>query len=234
MRQFVPYSDERLRGFCVFCGGLPNTRDHVPPKIFLDKPYPTNLPGVPSCLNCNGSASPDKEYIACLLEAVIVGSTDPSLVRRERIARTLTARPKIAAQLKRGLISGGYSFDDSDILRMRAVLDKTARALLAYETGEPTDRARSEVAFVPVISLDPDTLDTFYSRSGRPELFPEVGSRMLQRLFEDDDALASDMWIEVQADRFCYCVELLGEEYGARVKMVLSDYLAVEVDFELS
>lgn len=32
--------DSRLVGGCVFCGGEPGTRDHVPSKVLLDDPLP--------------------------------------------------------------------------------------------------------------------------------------------------------------------------------------------------
>jgi len=33
------FMDERLTGMCVYCGAHPETRDHVPSKVLLDKPY---------------------------------------------------------------------------------------------------------------------------------------------------------------------------------------------------
>jgi hypothetical protein len=40
------FVDERLTGTCVYCGGQPDTRDHVPSKAFLDDPLPPDLPVV--------------------------------------------------------------------------------------------------------------------------------------------------------------------------------------------
>src|SRR5690242_14029536 len=65
------YIDERHLAFCAFCGDAPGTRDHVPPRVFLDKPYPDNVPVVGSCFECNNGASLDEEYVACLLEAAV-------------------------------------------------------------------------------------------------------------------------------------------------------------------
>jgi hypothetical protein len=77
VRQYETFVDERLLGFCAFCGGRPGTRDHVPPKVFLDKPYPANLPVVASCARCNSGASVDEEFVAALLEVVICGTPTP-------------------------------------------------------------------------------------------------------------------------------------------------------------
>ena len=60
MRQIKEFTDERLRGFCAYCGGPAETRDHVPPRVFLDKPYPSNLPVVSACRECNEDISMDE------------------------------------------------------------------------------------------------------------------------------------------------------------------------------
>lgn len=90
-RQMVALGlDKRLLKSCIYCGGSPDTRDHVPSKVFLDKPYPDNLPVVACCLDCNRSFSLDEEYVACFIECVIAGSTSPDAIQRERISRKLS------------------------------------------------------------------------------------------------------------------------------------------------
>jgi len=58
MRQVPNYGDDQNKGFCVHCGGADESRDHVPSKVFLDEPFPENLPVSPSCLKCNNSLWP--------------------------------------------------------------------------------------------------------------------------------------------------------------------------------
>jgi len=48
--------------YCVYCGDKAETREHCPPKAFLLKPYPTNLPTVPACTKCNNGFSSDERY----------------------------------------------------------------------------------------------------------------------------------------------------------------------------
>ena len=69
------FVDERLIGSCVYCGGAPDSRDHVPSKVLLDDPLPPDLPVVEACSTCNGNFSLDEEYLACFLECVFSGST---------------------------------------------------------------------------------------------------------------------------------------------------------------
>jgi hypothetical protein len=99
VKQIRTYVDDRLAAFCYACGGAPAPRDHVPPKVFLDEPYPEDLPVVGSCRTCNEGASLDEEYVACVLEVAARGTVDPSGLTRPKIVRKLTKNPSLAARL---------------------------------------------------------------------------------------------------------------------------------------
>lgn len=77
MDQLKDFADSRLLQGCIYCGGLTDTRDHIPSKCILEQPYPINLPVVRCCDSCNQSFSKDEQYFICLLESVLCGSTDP-------------------------------------------------------------------------------------------------------------------------------------------------------------
>jgi hypothetical protein len=47
MEQLPNFGDQRTLAYCAFCGGETGTRDHCPSRIFLDQPFPDNLPVVP-------------------------------------------------------------------------------------------------------------------------------------------------------------------------------------------
>ena len=53
MKQLNDYSDFRSHGLCIHCGeGLHHgsrSRDHVPTRALLDRPYPDDLPMVYAC-----------------------------------------------------------------------------------------------------------------------------------------------------------------------------------------
>jgi hypothetical protein len=58
---------------CVYCGVADlgeNSREHVPPKLFLERPFPDNLRVVPSCSACNNSWSADEEYLINFLAQI--------------------------------------------------------------------------------------------------------------------------------------------------------------------
>ena len=117
MKHFTDYSDDRTRGMCIYCGGLPETREHVPPKVFLDKPYPSDLPIVEACARCNHAYSLDEEYMACLIDCVISGTADSNSLQRETTKKSLLHALGLAERIARarretddGVIFGSSSF----------------------------------------------------------------------------------------------------------------------------
>jgi hypothetical protein len=226
VEQIVPFADDRWSAFCAFCGAPSKTRDHVPPKIFLDKPYPENLPVVGACLSCNKGASLDEEFVACLLEVAVCGTIDPDDLRRPKVARILTAKPPLAAKLASSLGSDGqYLLAKEDSARLSAVIEKIARALWAYETGETARRGSAAVSYAQIAQLSSAQLDSFWTLT-QPDIFPEVGSRMCSRVLVGEDGVVPVSWIDVQRARFSFAIEIA----FPRVKMVLGDYLAAEVE----
>lgn len=55
-------NDSKKKLKCLYCGESSKTKDHVPSKNLLEKPYPKNLMTIPACDNCNKSYSLDEEY----------------------------------------------------------------------------------------------------------------------------------------------------------------------------
>jgi hypothetical protein len=53
-------SARHRQNICAYCGKLKKlTKDHIPPKLLLEQPYPANLWTVPSCNDCNASFQED-------------------------------------------------------------------------------------------------------------------------------------------------------------------------------
>jgi hypothetical protein len=227
------FVDERLTGYCVYCGGPPETSDHAPSKILLDSPLPSNLAVVDSCQPCNSSFSDDERYLACLVECVVMGTTDPQKLRRENIARTLTARPHIVAEIAAGReddLFGGIRWKP-DEARVRNVVLKLARAHMAYELSLPQFGAPDVYWFKPLVSLTDDERSEFENPDeGVVVPWPEIGSRAFQRAvvgWPGADVLQSG-WLSVQDGRYRYRVDQLD---GCSARMVLSEYLACLVEW---
>jgi hypothetical protein len=192
--------------------------------VFLDQPYPENLPVVGSCRACNEGSSLDEEYVACLLEVAACGSADPYTMMRTRIARKLMDNAPLLARLRNSFIAEGML--EPDYERVDRVLEKMGRGLCAYETGVTTGGMSAAVEYVPIATLTPEDCERFREVSA-PQLLPEVGSRMMFRVLVANGRPFVNQWQEVQPGRFSYAVEVSSEH--TLVKMAVRDYLAVRV-----
>jgi hypothetical protein len=232
MEQLRNFGDERNTGFCVHCRGPAETRDHAPSKVFLDAPYPENLPVHESCTECNAGFSQDEEYLACFLECVLAGSARPQDVRRETVRRILDRSPALAARIEKSKRvendgSGERLIWDVEVARVRNVVLKLARCHAAFELNEPQTGAPEICDFRPLALLSAEQRSAFEAVSGGSmTVWPEVGSRAMQRLLIVGDQAYQEGWIEVQEGRYRYMVAAEG---GVLVRGVVREYLAFEV-----
>lgn len=222
------FADERLRGFCVFCGGEPSTDDHVPARVFLDEPYHAAANVVDACLKCNSGASLDEQYVACLIESVVCGSTDPASLERDKVRRTFAHAPALGSMIARGRspdLFGGldWAITREQFARVERVVVKLARGLVAFEESNPQLDEPERVWIAPLLALNDAQREEFEAMTTTPGVvhrWPEVGSRAFIRACERPE---EGPWIVVQPERFRYRVE------GTEVRMVVRDYLACVV-----
>lgn len=236
MDQLQNLADDRLVQGCVYCGGPEQTRDHVPSRVFLDSPFPENLPVVAACEVCNRGFSSDEEYVACMIEAAALGTTDPEKMRRERVAKTLRRQHLLRSRIEASKceVGGQISFT-AEADRARNVLLKLARGHAAFELSAVQRDEPSFLSYWPLHGMTAEEREAFEAPHF-PEVFGEVGSRGLQRTMlitanlvsaDGDDVLVPLLmndWLEVQEDRYRYLAyETLGE---VTVKIVIGEYLA--------
>ena len=233
MRQIRNYGDKRQTEFCVHCGGSTETRDHAPSKILLDKPYPTNLPVLPSCAECNEGFSLNEEYTACFIECALCGSTDPDEITRDAIKKILRSSSSLRAFIERSkkeasTIGGGRILVwEPNQDRISQVILKLARCHTAFELNEPRLEKPSHLMILPLISMTDEQRDHFEAVPDTG-VWPEVGSRAMLRLIEGDEAYVGG-WIDVQDGRYRYMAVAGGD---ILIRGVLSEYLAYEVIWE--
>lgn len=223
MQYFPNYGDERNKGWCVFCGGPEETRDHAPSKVFLDEPYPENLPVLPSCGVCNHSFSLDEEYTACLIECCKAGSIEVARTTRPKIDRILDRQVALESRLR----SARFETDSGIIWkpeeeRVSNVMVKLARAHIAYEQNEPKLDDPTSVAIVPLCAISADVREGFEA-SPNSGVWPEVGSRAMHRLIVGNEG--DFPWIDVQPNRYRYLVAI----GPSLVRIVIGGYLAAEI-----
>lgn len=228
MKQIRSFGDERILAFCAFCGGETGTRDHCPSRVFLDEPYPENLPVVPACSACNAGFSEDEEYFACLVSCVMAGSTQPEAILREKTKRILEVKPFLRARIEktRSELDGVTVFNPEQD-RVSAVITKLAQGHALYELHEPCARKPDGINYLPLSLMSAAKRDNFEN----PELFsiwPEVGSRAMQRLINGTD-VTSNGWLDVQPGRYRFQASQGG---GVDVRIVIHEYLACHVYWE--
>jgi hypothetical protein len=212
---------------CSYCGERPDTRDHVPSRILLDEPFPENLPVVPCCNKCNQSFSLDEEYIACLIECVLYGTTDIDKLKREKIKKILKNKAPLRDKIFQSMTetNGQISFN-VEVQRLKNVILKLAKGHAKYENSEPVFDEPTHFAFKPLPTMTQSEMDIFLADS---ELIksPEVGSRAMQNFFIDTDKDIHSHWTVVQPANYSYCVTMnLGR---LSVKIIVWDYLAAEI-----
>jgi hypothetical protein len=220
------FADRRHSGFCVYCGGPVETVDHVPSKALLDEPYPADLPTVVACSACNQGFSLDEEYLSCLIECTLRGSTEPAKQHRPSIRKTLTAKPALRADLETA-----RSVVDGEILwcpvasRVENVIVKLARGHLAFEEGTPMLGEPDVIDYVPRTGISAEEAQELTCAWPLERAWPEIGSRAFFRAsgMRVPHNPGSDGWITVQEDRYRYRAE------GTMAQMVLSEYLICTV-----
>lgn len=114
---------------CCYCGKAADTKEHVPPKCLLVRPYPSNLPTVAACLECNRSFSRDEEYFLLVLSQIT--NSHQLLAAAEKI---LDRSAGLGARLLNSLVveQGLKVSVNVDQERMARVVQKIACGLVAF------------------------------------------------------------------------------------------------------
>lgn len=226
MQHLNSYADSRFMMSCAFCGGKTETRDHCPSRVFLDEPYPENLPIVPACGACNNGFSLDEEYVACLISCTIAGSTDPALLRREKTSRILRGKSALRSRLEASwnMVGAGIEFQPESE-RVTSVITKLAQGHALHELGESCHEPLTELVIRPLLHFSSDER-SWFEHPEAATVWPEIGSRAMQRL-----ALGGGVspWIEVQEERYRFHAQA---GRGIELRIVLHEYLAAYCRWE--
>ena len=233
MKRFGMFGDVRMMAYCVFCStvcvgsdGKPETQDHCPSKIFLDKPHPSYLPVVPSCYECNQSFSADESYVATIFSCVISESIDPDENFRPKIARLLESnwaiKESISSQIQQ-TVEGCILMPDWT--RVERTVKKLARGHLLHEFHEHFFDEPSRIEFMQLSKLSRTKREEF---EGLPpiEMLPEVGSRAFIAVAEDNRLLHS--WVVVQENRYRYLTSM---KNGIEVRIVFCEEMAFLIEW---
>ena len=170
-----------------------STRDHVPSRALLDKPYPPHLPVMEVCQECNQGFSKDEQYFVALLGCIMSGTVEIDEQPDPRIARMLADNPGL-----RERISSSRRVDASpsgrsivwwgcEASRLEKVIVKNARGHVLFECNEPIGSEPVRAWFAALESL---------SDAQRRE-FEDVAEPFTDR-FEPTPALCCPKWEAVR------------------------------------
>lgn len=237
MQQLKNFADPRLIQGCIYCGAPnPDTREHVPSKVLLEKPFPENLPVIGACRSCNNSYSIDEEYAACIIACMSVGSTKPDEIKNSRVRDILSKKTYLRFMIEQSKVisSGthsGVSFN-VDQERFNKFINKLAIGHAAYELSLILHETPRRLEWKLISSMSEDEITSFDA----PQLIDilgEIGSRDSQRAIVVEALLQSPStgemkkipfilndWIDVQDGVYRYHVAQNND--SVTVKIVLS------------
>lgn len=237
-KQFEDYSDDRHKAWCIHCGrninSIDTNRDHVPSKSLLVKPYPDDVSTTEICEECNTSFSRDEEYFGALMSAILTGNTNPEdqtlEIGRRTFSRNESLRKRIDRSRKTFQTRDGQMKTtwDPEGDRVRNVIVKNARGHVFFEGGEAMLEPPVLVEIEPISELTPSAVDAFLGRGSNLAIWPEVGSRWMQRVLSDPN-FDSDGFLIVQPDVYRFKLEVGA---GIGIKSVVHEYLATSVFWE--
>jgi hypothetical protein len=224
MKQYLDFSDSRHNNGCILCGSYPDSRDHIPARTFLNKPYPSNLNVLPVCTSCNNGFSQDEEYVSFLVRYLkyLESDDENDYLGIEKFSHADILEERILNGLcnKKDKLNPTM-FINIEVDRIKNILNKYAFAHFCFERGEHPNREKTQTNFAFVNQLTDDQIK-LYNEIPYSKILPEVGSRLFQRVIENGDS-----WMIVQDSNYRYYVA----QNKPYVKIVISEFLFGETVF---
>lgn len=223
MRQIKKFSDSRL-DVCPYCGNQrPNTRDHSPSKIFLDTPYPENLPIVNACEKCNNDFSKDEAYVACIVECLVSGTVEIKNIKRKKIRDVLLEHLNLYK-----LIIESYDYASNVFKinkdRLENILIKLAKGHLSYELSECRFSPPDIIKYNIINKMSKEDQERFIALPQNIFAYPEVGSRAFVNGIGNT---MSYVWTILQEGTYSYATYF--ENDNCVVKIIMRDFLCAEI-----
>lgn len=78
---------------------IADSREHIPSKVFLDRPYSIECGIVPSCIKCNNNFSQDELYVSCFVDKLRSVLTNSKIPIREKTIKALEHDKKLYSKI---------------------------------------------------------------------------------------------------------------------------------------
>ncbi len=216
---------------CLYCEGSADSKEHVPSRIFLNKPYPENLPTVPACKKCNESYSLDEEYLACIIECARCGTIEVDKLERDKIKKILNRKTALYEKVKDSFLTKDNNlFVNIEANRVNNILIKLAQGHILYEFNQYV----KDVSHINIMSFADLSISeiNYFNENEECTIAPDLGCRAMDEGFyvmcSDTTANGITSWQYVGNESYRY---LTYYDEGHRVKIVIAEFLACEVYF---
>ena len=190
---------------CIYCNSVATTRDHVPPKVFLDPPL-NNCETVPSCLKCNQLYGKDDEFFAYFIEFMRSIELGNGAIEREKIQKIFKHSSSIEDRLfaSLGTTEGVHklAYINFEKTRIDAFLRRLA---LAHVFITNNQRLPSNIRWSATYFFAKPLFNGFYRILG-----DATGEG---KIFHDDIS-----WIADPQKNYCYFVNFSGGKVYFKIR----------------
>ncbi|MDO7284684.1 hypothetical protein Q5W88_16305 [Shouchella clausii] len=237
LRYRVVYSKDGYKE-CIYCEKEADTREHIPSKVFLNRPFPEHLSTLPACKSCNNSYSHDELFVSLLIQLLKQKYYGSNYSFSNEVNSRIENKRNIETvkNIKNVINTGELNVYQHQVSR---VLTKLAIGHAVWEIfGEfciedvevTSDTANISYAFLNELSQK--EVDEFFSYFDiTNQVLPEVGCRAYEHILvlEQDGEEPKYFldWVEVQESEYLYTCYRFGDEII--VKIAINSFLFAKV-----
>ena len=147
----------------------------------------------------------------------------------KKIKRILSEKPFLRARIEQARsVSDGRTVFTPDQERISVVAIKLAQGHSLYELHESCARQPDNFSCVPLELMSDQERFNFENPIGSA-VWPEVGSRAMQRLVEVDQGASPSGWLDVQPGRYRFHASIGN---GVEIRIVIHEYIGCFVQWE--
>ena len=226
--EFLKY-DKKGQFKCIYCGNKADSREHIPSKIFLNEPFPTNLAILPSCKKCNYSFSEYEQYLACLIDYVQYKINNLKIVKRSKIQKTFNSRPNIESEFENSTKYTQnnevdyieYNHDKIKSILLKLSIGHAIYTLSAIHLSEPNI---INYKFFP--ELTQEELNSFNSEP-ISDIAPEIGSRGAVYISISNNNTPISTWNIIQDGQYRFLA--FQNNSSITIRIVIGEYFYSEL-----
>lgn len=216
------YTESRkdTNNYCLYCGEKADSREHLPSKAFLNRPYPDELSIIPACSKCNNGYSDDERYVSRFLDEL----------RNEIFGLQKNAKSKVnilSYEIVRCEDEVHYSFDESKIIN---IITKLAKGHAGYIFDYLSFGAKIDVWYEFIFNMDKQQIDEYNNIIIMDDLAYEIGSRANNVVIGQNESYLIFNWNIVQENNYRFFTSI--SDNDVMIKIVIDELLYAEVSFK--